>query len=362
MTIYICLLLLVIISALFAKSTRGKNRYVIFIFTILFMIYAFRDYCVGRDLEGYLLVYEQSNAYQFFDNSWVYMEPGYVFLMKLCNTIGLSFRAFLYLIYALFCIILSTLIRKYSRDYLVSIIIFICFPFFVFSLSGIRQTVATGLCALAFIIGQKNNIKSFILFIIITLLATSMHKSAIVFIPAYFISRIPLTKILAIIYLGISLAIYQIRSILLAFLQDKDFTNYEFNESLTVGSTFILIVLLIAMALFLSSNNSTEERKSNIINENKLTLAKQAHMVVYCAILLFSFSGTILMRASMYYEIVLLTMIPQMMNYMKNNSRLLFKYALIALMIYIFYSTVLIPRQFDVVPYILGDDLSQIFK
>ena len=362
MTIYICLLLLVLIGSLFAKSQSSNNKYVISIFIILFMLYAFRGYSVGRDLEGYSIIYHQSGDYQFFDSSWIYMEPGYVFLMKLCNTIGLTFRAFIYLIYGVFCIILSSFIRKYSKDSLVSIILFICFQFFVFSLSGLRQTLAIGLCTLAFIIGKRNNIKSLLLFIVITLLAATIHKSAVVFFPAYLIMRIPLTKLSAILYLGISLVLYQIRPLLLAFLQDREFTNYEFNESLTVGSTFALIVLLIGMALFLSSNEKIEKKTLLKASENRLTLAKQAHMVVYSALLLFSFSGTILMRASMYYEIVLLLMVPQIMGYMKNNSRMIFKYVFITLMIIIFYTTVLIPRQFDIVPYVLGNDLFAIFK
>ena len=87
MSVYIFLLILIVFISVYIGSDKNntkKRKYsTVVFFSILFLMFSLRDYSVGRDLQGYSDVYEMTAGNKWFDASWVWMEPGYVFLMKL---------------------------------------------------------------------------------------------------------------------------------------------------------------------------------------------------------------------------------------------------------------------------------------
>lgn len=93
----------------------------------------------------------------------------------------------IFCIYALFYVgVTGWLILRYSSDPLVSFFGFIAFGIYIFGFTGIRQSVAMGWTMLAFPYIEK---KKFLYFLFFTMIAILFHKSAVLFLPAYFLCR-----------------------------------------------------------------------------------------------------------------------------------------------------------------------------
>ena len=135
MSVYIFLLILIAFISVYIGSDKNnpkKRKYsTVVFFSMLFLIFSLRDYSVGRDLQGYSDVYEMTAGNKWFDASWVWMEPGYVFLMKLGNELGMTFRQFLFFCNFIILFPLAQYIYKYSKDVALSLVIYVCFQFFV---------------------------------------------------------------------------------------------------------------------------------------------------------------------------------------------------------------------------------------
>ncbi len=166
MAIYFGLVILVLVASLVSYIWSNKDRKSTFVLLVsgiaLFAVYVLRDYSVGRDIPGYYEVYDNMSRELLFDASWTWMEWGYVLLMKLCSMLGLSFRSFLGVLYTFILVPLMIFLKRYSKNVTLSIIIFICFQFFVFSMSALRQTLAMSICMTAYMVANKNGFKSFL--------------------------------------------------------------------------------------------------------------------------------------------------------------------------------------------------------
>ncbi|WP_321438131.1 EpsG family protein [uncultured Bacteroides sp.] len=365
MFIYICLLLIVPVLSFMSGSFRSedkKRKFFIFSFSfLLFLLFVLRDYSVGRDLHAYKDVYDIAGGNNWFDVSWIYMEPGYVFLMKLGSYLGLSFRLFLCFCYLVIIIPLAFYIHRYSKDIALSIIIYICLHFFIFNMSGLRQSMAMSLCLTAFMIAQRNGLTNFVLFTFFVVLAALIHKSAYVFLPAYFIMRIPLSGKLLFLYLVLAI-IGNIQGFaILQSLQEQELTSYEYNEALTIGPSFFMLLCFLFLSFILSRKESHQSfRISNMFSSKSdaitLSIGNYANVLAVAILVLATLSGSVLMRAATYYEPVFLILIPELLSRASRNSRL-YKMVFIIIMLGIFYFTVLVPNQFDIIPYKIASDL-----
>ena len=74
-----------------------------------------------------------------------------------------------------------------SRDFLISLFVFICFGVYTFSFNGTRQAMAAAILMLSFYYVINGR---FYKFLIMVLLGTLFHKSLLVVIPFYFLLRI----------------------------------------------------------------------------------------------------------------------------------------------------------------------------
>lgn len=359
-------MILPIIFQLLLNSATDKNRKIIIgLFSFLLLcVFVLRDYSVGRDIPGYTDVYERASLYDWFDSDWIYMESGYVFLMKLCNQIGLSFRVFMLLLYAIFIVPLGIYIYKSSKDLCLSLVIYICFQFFVFNMSAFRQTAAMGLCLIAFMIAHKNGKKAFLGFVLFVFLAMNIHKSALVFFPAYFLMRQRLTPRMVILYAGISVFAIIDRNGILRFFQDNEYTNYQFNDAITIGSTFALTLSVVIFSLFANKKQSNETSfiniKKNIFAKPstiEMGLSNYANLLTCAILLMLAFSGSILMRAATFYQLSLLILVSNLLSAIEPGMKKIIRLGVVLLLFAIFYFTVLIPNQFDIVPYSIGKDI-----
>ena len=111
-------------------------------------------------------------------------------LMKVASkALSLSFNEFCVLVYAFIYFSLYCFIRKYSADYGLSVLIFTCYTFFIFFLTGLRNAIAIAICLWAFDCLMRRTRGGVVVYFMLALIASTIHTSALIFLLAYPLSR-----------------------------------------------------------------------------------------------------------------------------------------------------------------------------
>lgn len=176
---YLLLFLVWLLSGAIPKNKRNLIVCILCFF-LLWFIQAFRDYSIGVDLKGYIPFFRTAG-------SWGYkkdlIEPGYTyFTIFIRRNISSNPTVFLAFVSAAILIPVSLIFKKYSKLPVLSFIIYASFIIYIFSFSGLRQTMAIGITTLSYIFIEK---KKILPFIGLVFLATLFHSSAIIFIITY---------------------------------------------------------------------------------------------------------------------------------------------------------------------------------
>lgn len=182
-----------------------KKRYIIFVCIIMVLQSGLRNLAVGADTYAYYLDF-QSVGY----SSWneliskfvlyyterIGKDPGYPLLVKLFYSIIPDYRCFLIAVAAFFFYSLGKLINKYLNniyEIFLGVLVYQTLFYEFFSITGIRQTIATGLALLSIKYAVRHKI---IPFILIILFASTIHKSVFLFFIFYILCYLKNSKIL----------------------------------------------------------------------------------------------------------------------------------------------------------------------
>lgn len=153
------------------------------------LVSALRDVEIHGDLEQYAREFEEVQAYPW--NSKELWKGGRNTLFYLLNkltgqlTDG-NFRILLFVIAVVSAAALGILIETYSPQPFVSLLIWNCFGYYLFSLYSIKQTLAMALILMAGKGLLEDDRKSFLLW---TAAAGMIHFPALVFLPAGLLTR-----------------------------------------------------------------------------------------------------------------------------------------------------------------------------
>ncbi|MBR5665880.1 MAG: EpsG family protein [Bacteroidales bacterium] len=185
-------------------SQRIKERIFIFIsFVLLLLFHAFVDPSSMPDLPTYYDTFNELSQMSWMECIHLhnhYMELGYRLFMKTVSLFSSSFTVFLFVYSIILLLVYYHIVKKYSPLVILSVLMFLLTSYNQ-SLFVIRQHLAIAIClaSIPFIINGK-----LIGFLISSMIAVSMHKTAIVFVPIYFLYRMDAKKmvwILSIVFL-----------------------------------------------------------------------------------------------------------------------------------------------------------------
>lgn len=181
MIVYICLIAFCMFFSFLSVNSKkdkqiGKLIIDIMPFVLLFIVSAIR-YKVGRDYISY---------YNLFYNSKyiLRMDFGFVFLYKILNFFRLTpISIFIVTSFVINWFVYLS-INKLSKNKTLSYYIYICGTLYFFSMNGIRQSIAMCIFYYSLFYIEKRDLKKYIL---LNLLGASIHSSALLFIPLYFV-------------------------------------------------------------------------------------------------------------------------------------------------------------------------------
>lgn len=206
MAVYIVVIAVFIILCL-AGEDLHKNKKLFLFFMVLFLaaFAGFRGTDVSKDHDIFQAFYDKtqpffalfSNPVGFFKAAKV--EPSFLLIASFIKTY-LPYLGFtlLMVLYAMFAVAIKTkAIIKYSEFIFFSLFLYLCNYFLLHEIIQVRAGLAVAVVMLAFEPVIERNLGKFLLLILI---ATSIHYSALIFLPFYFLNT---KKINPIVYIAI---------------------------------------------------------------------------------------------------------------------------------------------------------------
>ena len=291
----------------FKPSKIKSNLFLIFSAALLIIVSSLRlnvgfDY--GTYSDFYTKICSQSFS-QFLGETR--LEIGFCALMQLCSFISHS-PVFFFAVVSLIIISLTAVAIKISvpsRMVGFSVYFFMTLGFFYGSMNFLRQYLAAAisLFALKFIASRK-----FLPFLGIVLLASTMHISALILIPVYFIANIPLNKKSLITFSVLTVLLYLFSDIILNFVTKYIYQYYNPDTSLFMqGSGNIYVV--VPVLLFLAS----------LVMKNHLNTIYVNYSLYSLIIYVMMTRHFILERFAVYFSFVYIFIIPEIILSLYNS-------------------------------------------
>lgn len=347
MLVYLGLLLLILFLTLicnqFIKDTKLKNKIITGVSLLaIYLIYVLRDYSVGIDTDAYYYTYEQMKIIPFEDFDSNYMEKGYQFLMKICILAKMDFRMFLVISYTIVIIPLYFFITKYSKNVSLSIIFYICYQFFIFGLSGIRQTITLGICLLAYIVIEEKVKWRYIWFTLLVAIGFLFHKSALVFIFVPLVRKIPLNKTSLVSFVVMFLVAFAFKDKISNFL--AGYTGYAGNFTLGLNYMLVLFIIIISIMTIWYTNNLNENPKNKEV-------AKWFKMSCYALMLHTTLYTTVLLRAASLLTIFFILLVPSFLEMFNEKTKKVLVPLINFALVLFFFATALATNQLEITHY-----------
>lgn len=327
------------------RSFEQKRKLILKIgIFILWIMCALKHESVGIDIEGYKRVYEESARWEWFDYSKVYFEEGYILLMQLFSKNSLSFQVFNVFVYALIYFPWYIFLNRYSKLPTLSLLIYICYQFWVFNMSGLRQGIAMSICLIAFVVLEKKSILRALISIGMILLASTVHRSAIVFLIALgaYAARI---NIKTISIFGICyFACMFFRSSVVAFV-NAIAGIYQVSQRMVLGGSFIMLVGFTIFIVY-TNYNVHDDNNTDIKIENS-----SAYMMLCSIALNLALNGSNMLRVASYASMFLTVALPSAIVKYNRTSRILLCFMVGVFLILLYYHDVLMANQLNIIPY-----------
>jgi hypothetical protein len=337
MSIYLTNIFLMIITAFFlSNDTNIKNWKKIFVIVASFqwiILSGFRHVSIGADTNTYRMSF-----YDAINKSWneiferfydIYIlglpgkDQGYSVFEKLATLVSTDYQVYLIIIALLFTIPLGKWIYENSKDPFISFLIYSVLFYAFFAITGHRQVIAT---AMVVLIGYKYIKERRLLpFLLLTLVAFTIHKSALIFLPFYFIANKKITKTYMLTMIILFIILFISKEYFSTML--KIFGGYEiYGINKEAGTnTFTMIFLLLTSVAFWRYKKIISKSPQAIHFYNALLLA-----LIFIPL---TFVNPSAMRIVQYFSIFIILLIPEIIYSFRARERILIYYSMSSILI-----------------------------
>jgi transmembrane protein EpsG len=207
-----------------APYTKPNLLFFIIVMTSMILVSGLRN-GIG-DTGFYMIAYNQG-IYNFTDIFKSNQAYGFYIFQSFLHLISNDPQILVFASALLTNVLILPVLRRYSRYFEISIYVYITFGMFLTSMNGIRQFLAASICFTAthFIINGK-----FVKYLIVVIVAATVHASALILIPVYFIVRrrawTKMTFLLLFLGILIVLGFSTFSSALFSSLSDTHYGQY----------------------------------------------------------------------------------------------------------------------------------------
>jgi len=188
----------------------AKNKWQLFVCSIFILVAGLR-YETGVDWRGYQDYYNQIPSMDMAiirnntQDIFVTLDVGYALLNSFLKMLGGGLQTIFFIISFAISTLLLINVKSYSKYVLIGFILYYSYFFFVFDMSGIRQGLALQIFIFSLrYIGERKFGK----YVAMIALASSIHWSALLLVPLYFILNFKASKIFSLIFIIIGTIIF----------------------------------------------------------------------------------------------------------------------------------------------------------
>lgn len=336
MNYYVILLLLVFIITTVICYIKDKNfikensKYLFIIIGILTLFLLLRSTKVGIDTKNYENIFNYCREKNIIELlTYERHEIGYKYYTKFISLFT-NYHLFLCITSVITMIGIYFFIKENSKNYFLSLLLFITFNFYGYYFGILRQSIAISilLCGYKYVFEKK--IWKFLSFV---LLATLFHKTAIIFIILYFIKYIHIDKRKVIIWIVIIAMFFISRQFILNFIinyvyKPADLTFYS-------GSGYKMLILLIGLGIccYFFQDRLLKQNKKNQI------LIDMIYIASIIQTLSTIFGNTY--RVTLYFSYAILPLVPNVIETIENKKikMVIVVCMIIVLTLYFYYMT-----------------------
>lgn len=333
-----------IFSQLFSKRYIHydviRRNFIILISLVLILQSGLRHVAIGNDTYAYMLKFEEILKYwswndvlNNFVKVYVYNEgkdAGFPLVIKIFQVFSNSYRIFLFFIAIIFFFSLGKLVYKYCfsiNDIIFSYLLYLALFYSFFSITGHRQTIATSIVLLAFYNIENRRLFKFIF---ICILASLIHKSALIFLLVYPLFWIKKFKLLYLFTLIGTILVFLLRSKIINFIT---YLYYEKNSDLSIGNMpfdftiFMFLCFLFIIFSILFFKNLDHIKYIGFVN------------IVSVSFILVPTVGkeSYTMRIMQYFTIFFIILLPKLINLYKKNYSIIYYLAIFFLSLIILF-------------------------
>lgn len=348
MTIYFLLLAIIILGSIIFK--KNKKTYIVVICLLLSLVSGFRHFTIGNDTAVYLRTHNAivEKGLNVADTSR--LEPGYIFLDFASTKVSNEFNFFLFIMALLTNMGIAFLIIKYSKNPMMSLLLFVLFRFFFDEMNIMRQflSISIILCGVEYIKNRK-----LIKYLLIILLASTIHYSALFAFPIYFLYRRSFDKKTKAILLVITAIAFVSLNSILSTVTSKIglYSGYvdAYYDSNKLGS---IISAIMSASIYIYSLIIFKKYKKKASDELEYSFFLNISFI--CMLLnVCSIRISILSRLIDYYEIFIIVLLPNIsMLIPKVKQRQLANLAIMTIGFAYFISVAMLrPNWNRVIPY-----------
>lgn len=349
MLIYISeLAVTVILASVLNRLKASKWLTVILVSIPLVCIAGFR-WKVGTDFVTYYSTFTEIPNYSLsflFGKTYsdfIPYERGFSLLVWIIGLINKNPQFIIFITSLINVVIVVVALKKYSRNFSLSIYLYVTSMIYFSTFNGIRQWIASVIIFIAFKYLINRDLKKYLIFVLIT---SMIHISSLIMIPVYFIVNFkPFGKkiIIIVVIIGIiSVLLQPILQNLEVFTTDTRYSEYM-NVSEEDDGVNIFRVLVAAVPVIISFifYNKLKDDKENRFLINFATLN---FLVLFLAM-----QSTIIARLTMYFELYNLLLYPKIVKVLKKEEAYVFIFILC--LCFFIYMCMLLPVDSNLLPY-----------
>lgn len=314
------------------SSTENVSCY--WICAFLIFIAAFRGVTVGADDISFIADYSSMNAYTF-PQLYEYKSEyiGYYALSKCFSLLGAPVQIWFAFLEAFYLFALFSLVNKFSKDKILSLLIFICIGLMGSSFTHLKQILSASFAMLSFLsFVDKKYIRTILLYV----LAFISHSSALVIIIAYIFYYFRGKNHFYILLGSVVVFLYLQQQVLLTssveFLGNDHFETYLNADNTYSYATFIYYLVLLIICLLSIKKYSLDEKGVSRLFYASCTIA--------CCLQLYAAFSPSLFRLANFYTPFFMVLIPNSLHtYSRYNRRVLSLITMSILAFFLLYTT-----------------------
>lgn len=297
------------------SKIKKSTIFLILSFIPLLFLIGFRDISVGVDTESYVQAFYRviNDTLTSADKKW--LGYGYVFICKIVGTIfGDSYVFLNFVVGFLTLFFLYKTIWNNSEIPSLSLYILFSMCLYYQTFNQARQMLAIAILFYSIQYIKKEQFKKYVFFVLI---ATSIHESAIVFLPFYFISRIDIKKKYIFIYFIMAILGYVFFDKISLFISNTTYgkiyqkTDYYKEENSSILNLIVRIIMLVAALIFSKITLKKDENSKILYN-----------LVIWCTIIqVLTTKLYILGRVTTYFYMPYILLIPNIINSISTEKK-----------------------------------------